>query len=159
MRAFIGPYHKLGSFIRKVIPPPTYYWTYEQVASGQAEFPYIYGHRGQGIYLSPLSHLLTPDGDAWGITFQFMGCDGLREWQLTVPANEVHSTLVTVLWLCRTSGDAWACMSLLCLGENPPALDDYIGFVGLSPTKELNHSYFPFPMWPNLEPRKHALTQ
>jgi hypothetical protein len=160
MRAFIGPFYKIRSHIRTEIPAPTHFWTVEQTRSGEFDIPNdTYGHRTQGIYLSPLSQLLVPGADLWDINFRIMGCDGLREWKLRVLPEEVHSTLVTVLWLCRTSGGIWASMTLFCCSDVPPALDDYVGFIGHSPSKEVNHSYFPFPMWPNLEPRLHSMTQ
>ena len=85
-----------------------------------------------------------------------MGCDGMLEWNLRVLPEEVHSTLFTVLWLCRTAGDEWASMSLFSTGNVPPS--DYVGFIGRSPALEGNHTYFPFPVWPNLEPRNHTMT-
>jgi hypothetical protein len=106
MRAFIGPCKHIPSHVMTEIPTPTTFWTLAQTRSGEYDIPgHTYGHRSQGIYLSPLSQLLVPGADLWDINFRLMGCDGLREWNLRVLPEEVHSTLVTVLWLCRTSGD------------------------------------------------------
>jgi hypothetical protein len=118
-----------------------------------------YGHRSQGIFLSPLSQLLVPGAAQWDINFRIAGCDGIREWHLQVLLEEVLSTLLTVLWLCRTSGDKWAAMTLFSTSDSPPAITDYVGFIGHSPTMEVNHTYFPFPMWPNTQPDKHSITQ
>jgi hypothetical protein len=158
MRPFIGPRFEIITHLRKPIPPPTSFYhkdlykleDYEQYST-------IYGHRSQGIYLTPLAVLLVTGASPWDISFRFMGCDGLREWNMRVKAEEVHSTLFTALWLCRISGDPYASMSLQ--SNDNVAEDNYVGFIGRSPDLEVNHSFFPFPVWPNLQPRNHTMTQ
>jgi hypothetical protein len=158
MRDFMGPCSDIPTHIMTINPTPTSFWSHAQTRSGEYDLnETTYGHRSQGIYLSPLSQLLVPGADLWDITFRLMGCDGLGEWKLRVLPEEVHSTLFTVLWLCRTSGDAWASMTLFSTGDVP--LGDYLGFIGRSPSLEGNHTYFPFPLWPNLDPKVHTMTQ
>ncbi len=158
MRPFIGPRFEILTHKRTQIPPPTTFRDLAKYNSGEYDqYATIYGHRSQGIYLTPLAPRLITGAPPWDITFRFMGCDGIREWKLIVPAEEVLSTLLTALWLCRTAGDKFATMSL-CSTDNVP-YDDYVGFIGRSPALEVNHTYFPFPIWPNLQPRNHTMTQ
>jgi hypothetical protein len=145
MRPFIGPRFEIITHHRTRIPPPTSFWNLEQYRSEDFDqYATIYGHRSHGTYLSPLAPLLVTGAPPWDINFRFMGCDGLREWQLRVKAEEVHSTLFTVLWLCRVSGDEYATMSHRSTDDVPG--DDYVGFIGRSPALEVNHKYFPFPI-------------
>jgi hypothetical protein len=158
MIPFIGPGFEILTHHRRPIPPPTNFYhkdifdldDWEQNTT-------IYGHRSQGIFLSPLAVLLVPRAPDWDISFRFMSCEGMREWELRVRAEEVHSTMITVIWICRTSGDIHASLSL----DSTDNVDDntYIGFIGRTPHLEVNHSWFPFPIWPNLQPRFHSLSQ
>jgi hypothetical protein len=159
MRSFMGPFRDIPSHVTTEIPPPTIYWNMEQALAGRFGLSFSsYGHRSQGIYLSPISHLLVKGSPEWRIHFRIAGCDGIREWHLQVLPEEVLSTLLTVLWLCRTSGDKWAAMTLFS-HDSPAVISDYVGFIGHSPTLEVNHTYFPFPMWPNTQPNMHHITQ
>ncbi len=159
----MGPFHEMPTHVLTKLPTPTHFWTTEQAYSGEYNlYETPYGHRTQGIYLSPISQLLVPGGKLWDINFRLMGCDGLREWKLRVLPEEVHSTLMTVLWLCRTSGDSRAAMCLFSVSDSDDdqvPFGDYIGFIGHSPSMEVNHTYFPFPLWPNLDPRLHLMSQ
>jgi hypothetical protein len=158
MRPFIGPHFEIITHLRKPIPPPTSFYDKDLYRmEDYDQYSTIYGHRSQGIYLNPLALLLVTGAPPWDISFRFMGCDGLREWNMRVKAEEVHSTLFTALWLCRISGDPYASMSLH--SNDNVAEDDYVGFIGRSPDLEVNHSFFPFPIWPNLQPRNHTMTQ
>jgi hypothetical protein len=65
--------------------------------------------------------------------------------------------MITVIWICRTSGDIHASLSL----DSTDNVDEsaYIGFIGRTPHLEVNQSWFPFPIWPNHQPRNHSLSQ
>jgi hypothetical protein len=158
MRPFIGARFEIITHHRTQIPPPTSFWTNEQYKSGEYDqYATTYGHRSQGIYLTPLAPRLVTGAPPWDINFRFLGCDGMREWNLRVNAEEVLSTLLTAFWLCRVAGDDFATMSL-CSTDNVP-YDDFVGFIGRSPSLEVNYTFFPFPIWPNLSPRNHTMTQ
>jgi hypothetical protein len=158
MWPFISPRFEIITHLRKPIPPPTSFWDQELYRTEEYDlYATIYGHCSQGIYLSPLAPLLVAGASPWDISFRFMGCDGLREWNMRVKAEEVHSTLFTALWLCRISGDPYATMSLHRKDNVPD--DEFLGFIGRSFDLEFNHSFFPFPIWPNLQLRNNTMTQ
>jgi hypothetical protein len=81
----------------------------------------------------------------------------MREWKLLVRAEEVHSTLTSVIWICRASGDTYASLTI----DSTDSVDEsaYRGFIGDSPHLEVNHSWYPFPIWSNLKPKNHSLSQ
>jgi hypothetical protein len=113
MGPFIGARFEIITHRRTQIPPPTSFWTNEQYKSGEYDqYATTYGHRSQGIYLTPLAPRLVTGAPPWDINFRFLGCDGMREWKLRVNAEEVLSTLLTALWLCKVAGDDFATMSL-----------------------------------------------
>jgi hypothetical protein len=158
MRSFIGPRFEILTHHRRSLPPPTTFYHNDVFRlSLHAMNDTIYGHHSEGIYLSPLAVLLVNGAPDWGVNFRFRGWDGMREWKLLVRAKEVHITLTSVIWICGASGDEYASLTI----DSTDNVDDraYKGFIGDTPHLEVNHSLYPFPIWPNFKPKNHSLCQ
>lgn len=158
MPPFLGPAVNMPTNFRRAIPPPTRFFYIDDYSSSNVTMNSTrYGHITEGYYLTPVNVILAEGNYDWRITFRFKGCDGMQEWKLRVPTQEVKSTMTAVLWLCRASGDEWTSMKLDCTVFVEARNNR--GFMGSTPYLEAEHALFPYPCSPNIKPTQRVHSQ